>query len=545
MSETEKKVLVMYDVRGIQNYIFRTSKLKDAIGASAIVENIIAETLREAVKRSVNKDGTFLSYDLDWCDDKEIKPFEETDKDIVVLYIGGGNAYVLMKNREIAVSISKDMSRQIIEKTYSLQLAVAIVKYTGNYVKDYKALNEEMTRVKANMITSKPIGSLPVMEIEIKTGYPAIGRDSLTNILISCESQMKKKSGDFARKEMKPEEKRMEEYITEKEVDSTLAVVHIDGNNMGLRIRELVEEIKDYRKAVNRMREISYNINTSFKTAFDEMKEFFNTYAPGVEAFSKKKNDYYLVKVITAGDDITYVCNGKIAIATVEFFAKNVAKRTMISENSLTEEERAKDHDYGFSVCAGISFIGSHFPFNIGYDVAESCCENAKKAAKEDANRDNERIGNWVDFMFCRNVQTRNLEDMRKREYETRCSEKLLVRPYFIPTGEYGAGSTFAKLSDGEHSICNLKAQLDYFCDEKKIPRSQAKDLRNTYPLGEGSVNMLMNFLKSRDIKFPGNGKAYYEEDGKNVASYYDALELMDMYVGLEAVEECAKEAEK
>ena len=42
MSENDSKVLVMYDVRGIQNYIFRTTKLKDAIGASVLVENIFS-----------------------------------------------------------------------------------------------------------------------------------------------------------------------------------------------------------------------------------------------------------------------------------------------------------------------------------------------------------------------------------------------------------------------------------------------------------------------------------------------------------------------
>lgn len=46
----EESVLVMYDVRGIQEYIFRTAKVKDAIGASGIVEDIIYKVLFHAVK---------------------------------------------------------------------------------------------------------------------------------------------------------------------------------------------------------------------------------------------------------------------------------------------------------------------------------------------------------------------------------------------------------------------------------------------------------------------------------------------------------------
>jgi hypothetical protein len=289
------------------------------------------------------------------------------------------------------------------------------------------------------------------------------------------------------------------------------------------------------------MRDISYRINNSFKSAFEEMEKFFNRNAPLVKAFEKKQYDYYLVKVLVAGDDITYVCNGKIALATVEYFAKCVSKKTMISEEK--QENGKKKIDYHFSVCAGIAFIGSHFPFNIAYDVAESCCGKAKNAAKDKKNMENDQIGNWFDFMFCRNVQTRNLDDMREREYKTWGNEQLLTRPYFIPVADYKKGSVFAVLAGGKHSLYNLKHQLEYFTNEGSLPRSQAKNLRNTYPLGKGAVDMLMNFLNSREAAFPDNDGAYYEEGGMRIANYYDALELMDMYVGLEEIRKSAQEA--
>ena len=546
MSETGGKVLVMYDVRGIQDYIFRTSKLKDAIGASALVENIFENTLHSAVRTVKKEDGSALTANLEWFDDNGPKPYKESDCDVEVLYIGGGNAYAIMKNKSIAVAVSRDMSRQVIEKTYSLQLATAIVPVTGDYSKDYRSLNEEMAKVKANMIISKLPGALPVMEVEIKTGLPAVGKDDYSKTMISRESQLKKQAADSARKGMADIEKKMEAYITEAEVDSTIAIVHIDGNNMGLRIKGLVEKKPDYASAVACMREISYNINYSFKSVFEEMKAFFNENAPKHKAFKNKEKDYYLVKVIVAGDDVTYVCNGKIALATVEYFAKEVAKRTMISAKSANLSEEENIQKYGFSVCAGISFIGSHFPFNIGYDVAESCCDQAKDAAKADENKEGDRIGNWFDFMFCRNVQTCNLKEMRKREYETGYKERLLSRPFFIPVEEKKEGSTFAELSEGKHSFEDLKEQLEYFGNEKKIPRSLAKELRNTYPLGQGAMKMLMNFITSRGYKLPFGTESYYiENDGKMNARYYDALELMDMYVGLDEIRISAQEAEK
>ena len=37
MKEKDRKVLAMYDAKGIQEYIYRTDKVKDVIGASYIV----------------------------------------------------------------------------------------------------------------------------------------------------------------------------------------------------------------------------------------------------------------------------------------------------------------------------------------------------------------------------------------------------------------------------------------------------------------------------------------------------------------------------
>lgn len=47
--KTETRILAMYDVRGIQKYIYRTARVKDAMGASLLVENIIYDALKTAV----------------------------------------------------------------------------------------------------------------------------------------------------------------------------------------------------------------------------------------------------------------------------------------------------------------------------------------------------------------------------------------------------------------------------------------------------------------------------------------------------------------
>ncbi|MCD8149036.1 MAG: hypothetical protein LUE92_05605 [Clostridiales bacterium] len=271
------KVMVMYDVRGIQKYIFRTAKIKDAIGASAIVENIIEEALSYAVKKLNLQERA----DLEWYTGDGVLEYHDADLAVQVLYIGGGNAYVICESRGLCLEINRIMAGYIIENTYSLQLATAMVAVTGNYEQDYAELMNEMSRVKAEMTLSKPLGALPVMAVEVKTGYPVsaspeTGGSKGRTGDVSTESLLKLKKEKNVRRNIDGQIKILDNYTTRKGVDSTLAVVHIDGNNMGLRIRDLISKKETYEEAVNEMRRISFHINFSYKTVFENMCALFS-----------------------------------------------------------------------------------------------------------------------------------------------------------------------------------------------------------------------------------------------------------------------------
>ncbi len=520
-----KYVLAMYDVRGIQDYIFRTAKIRDAIGASALVECIIEDALEYSCKKHGLAEA---DIELKWFDSNGPLDYVESGKMVQVLYVGGGNAYVLYNGKELAVDISKKMARYTMDKTYSLQLATAIVKKSDNYNKDYENLNAEMVRTKDRMIVSKPMDAMPVMEVERKTGFPVtkIQKYKESDLRLSTESALKMKAGIEKRNldGTSEDDRILDSYITKKGKDSTIAVVHIDGNNMGNRIRRIVENKQSYVDAVNTIRSISYNINNRYKEVFEEMAQYFNDAKSNISGLDEKvKKDCFVMKVLTAGDDITYVCNAKVAISTVEYFVKKISGFGMLDDDP--------DDEYKFSVCAGIAYINSHFPFNIGYDAAEECCESAKKKAKEKENMSGEKVGNWFDFQIVKNIQGSNIRSTRRKEYVTRTGEVLYKRPYFIITDDQKSDDVFKKLSDGSRSIDSFKEEMR-FVREKELVRSFAKKLRNTYPLGQASVNQYVSFVRSRNNEVPTSDQMYCtDKDGGKVAVYYDALELMDDFV--------------
>lgn len=526
--DLSKPVLAMYDIRGIQNYIYKTAKVQDAIGASAIVECILPDSLKNGVKNYCENGGS-CTYTLEWAGSEGPFPYASFETDVQVLYIGGGNALVCFSTGTLCVEINRFMSKYVLDQTYSLQLAVAIVQKTEKYSDDYANLFREMIRVKAEMVETHPLGALPVMDIEIKTGLPksCLVPAGLEFYDVASRETYLKKLKERKVRDLVEKAKRFDTYIEGKGEDSTIGVVHIDGNNMGLRIRELVQDKETYDEAVNTMRQISFQITHSYQSVYESMEQLFN-----------RENQDTILKILVAGDDITYICKGKAAIASVEYFCREISKQTMNLKN-----DQMSINKYGFSVCAGIAYIGSHFPFSIGYEVAEKCCDSAKSVAKEKENmlevkqdgKTTYKVGNWFDYQFCKNVQTGNLDLVREKEYVTGTGEELLIRPYEFPMPN-------KKEKEGDlRSFSSLKKNLEYFLsvtsddeNSRKLPRSHAKTIRNFYSRGASVIEEFAAFLKSRGWSMPDGSLRMYSENKQ--ALWYDSLELIDQYVSLDSI---------
>lgn len=517
-------VLAMYDVRGIQKYIFKTIKVQDARGASGLIENIIVDAMEAAISSIKSRpEYENIKTETEWFDENGPINYSNNDNDVQILFSGGGNASFLFSSGELCLEINKLMSKYILENTYSLQLAIAFINKTENYSNDYSEVNKVLASNKARMINSSPLGTLPIMKMEIKTGYPIETEDNL-----SKETSIKKRKDEKKSSIEKKVDKKFDHYVTKKGKDSNLAVVHIDGNNMGLRIRELVQDITDYEKAVNKVREISFNISNSYKSVFNEMVSYYNE----TGLVDDKENNNFVLKILVAGDDITYICNAGIAIDTVNYYCNAISDRTMIkNEDGL--EEIAFLKKYGFSVCAGIAFFTSHFPFYVAYDVAESCCDSAKKYAK--ANKIEGVISNWLDYQICKNIQAIDLENVRAGEYVTAENEILYRRPYYVSIKQHDNArkcySMFeSKISD-THKLSNLEEAIIYFKNTNNLPRSISKEIRNIYPEGSGVIESYVEFLKSRKHMMPdGKFDMYLDDDGSKIAKWYDALEILDYY---------------
>lgn len=491
-----QEVLAMYDVRGIQSYIFKSNAAKEIVGASALVEKIITEGLLVYIK-TLNPHEREC-YMTDWKNDDPEAFLKNSAIEMQVMFIGGGNAYVLFRKGSVCSKVNRFLAKYILEKTYSLNLAVAVVNRTDSYKHDYNVINEEMRNIKACMPLNMPVGAMPFMEADPITGYPIVSHEKEGDF--STEAKLKR--GAFPEQE---DEKIFDNMVTEKGDSSTLAVFHIDGNSMGNSIRMKMEEKENYEDAVRTMRELSLNISGTFRQTVDKMRTYMDSLSQRVKDTDKK----LYREIIVAGDDITFVCNAKLALPAVEYFLKHIG-------------------DSGeFSACSGIAFFNSHFPFSDAYQVAEACCDSAKKRAKLDENKvittsgkkSGEtvgRVGNFLDFQICTNISAARLDSYRDRHY--RNDGKLCIaRPYYVPC------SNDQKMNEknDRYNIGQLHMWQKYF---KEMPRSKAKGLRNVIPMGENEIKKEVSFLKSR-------GYSGFGDSVKQYGIWYDALEIMDWLI--------------
>lgn len=481
-----KSVLAMYDVRGIQSYIFSTNKVRDIIGASNLVENIIINGLRSIVEKN---SWSATQYLLDWENDVADAFLNDENVKMQVLFVGGGNAYVLYRNGETCEIVNRALAKYVLDETYSLNLAVAVVEKTDSYYDDYNAINEKMRDIKAVMPQTKPMGAFPFMPTDSMTGYPlskkvVYNKDEAE--YISTESKLKRNW--FGEND---DERILDNMVTEKGSNSVLAVIHIDGNNVGSRIKDIMQkdDNKKYTDAIPTMRAISKNLKYEFMDCYNKMTEKLDALSSKI----KKNSESSLYrKIIVAGDDITFICNAKMALYATKIFLDLVVTKSMYEKDGKV---------YPLSACAGIAFCNSHFPFSDAYEVAEACCASAKRSAKKLVDVD-EREKCYADYQICKHIKAKELDLYRTEQYTMVDGKSMVFRPYS---------------KDDIEAV--LYQNIKVFKD-KDGSRNKYKKLRNAFSAGEQAVNDEKVFLESRHIALPNT----------NPDTWYDALEIMDIF---------------
>jgi hypothetical protein len=357
----------MVDVMGIQNFIFASNRLKDIVGASRLVELATSD-----------EPGGWLNGTTG-----------------EVLVAAGGNAFLKFALEDEARQFASRYTRKLLEEAPGLEVAICHQPIDATFGKALDSLIEQLAHTKAGRIPGAPLLGLSIEATCQETGLPAVALDPDSGDPIS--STIKKRRDPNLLEDVKnrwhtflncaPEDAN---WQFPEEIDllgrtaydkSTVGVVHIDLNRMGDRIKRWIEkrpeeELEEGYKRLSRA--ISSHVSAAFQASVDLMLDNIEQASVAGEhltfrlAWDKPDISWLPLRpVILGGDDLTFICDGRIAL---ELSAKLLEALQAEPMPILGEKV------YG---SAGVTIVNSHFPFARAYQIAEAACRQAKVLAYE------------------------------------------------------------------------------------------------------------------------------------------------------------------
>jgi len=381
------------DLRAIQRYIFSSNKLRDNLGASYLVSHIFDDF-----------------------------------KDEKTGFCGGGNLYRQCDSDSQAKEIVRDLSRAIFETAPGLSFNAAIIKTKEDedFSTRIKRLHQKLEEEKQ---THQQITTLRSYGVNAQCSFGALSAQYLDNSegsrkYISEVVKAKRLAADKAKNKINKEYKDIlgkdfelsEDFnkLGQKEgEDSHLAVVHIDGNEIAKLYKEQksLSEYQNLSRIMNNA--MSDALKATIKILADNILEGkWKYYEQEINSGKAESLPLPLRPIYIGGDDITFVCEGKLGIVLACTYIEQIKK--ILNDKEIT-------------FCAGIAIAKTNFPFFQTYKAAEALCRSAKnKRIKEDENE------SYIDFHMINSSIYSNLEEVRKIQYKSIDGINLLYRPYKI-----------------------------------------------------------------------------------------------------------------
>lgn len=366
-----KKYLYGASVQGIQDFIFKTNKLAEIVGASELVEQI--------------------------CTKKFIDISKLQEHDESILQMAAGNVKCEFSDEAKLKNVVANFPMEVQKMAPGITISQAVVPIEGD---DYLQKLEEKLKVQRNKI-AKPleIGFMG-LDRDRRTGEVAFKERTKQNkkLEVISESTAKKRDVVQAEKERGKDtskenlfkklsdlEVRNEEIafniedISASGKNSWIAVIHADGNGLGQILQGKGSEIS----AKGKNRAFSLAIENATKAA---VRKVFND----VVVKDKKKWEkpdkfrYPIHPVVLGGDDLTVIIRADLALDFTYQFLKNFEEESKrkFSELNINGIE-------GLTACAGIAYVKDSYPLHYALHLAEELCGDAKKKVK-DGLRENE-----------------------------------------------------------------------------------------------------------------------------------------------------------
>ena len=294
------------------------------------------------------------------------------------------------------------------------------------------------------------------------------------------------------------------EKLGQRETEDYMAIVHIDGNNMGEKFRDC--------STLTKRKNMSGAVYWKTVLAFCMLlADILGDYAAMQKHLSLEEADdgkmlLPIRPIVLGGDDMTFVCTAKYALS----FTRTIMEAL---------------NDLGIDTCGGVSILPTAYPFFRGYEIAEQLCGAAK--SKMRAMRE-EGSSCWLDFAILHGEQPPTLEQIREQQYSGKCGAM-----HFGPYRVDGDASTPEYVGNLIETVRQLVQ------GEGRMPMNKIKELRVVLAAGRHEHAQFMaqyhrliasgGAMRLPEIAAWSSYRESLWQEGRT--PYVDAIEMIDFYV--------------
>lgn len=542
----KKFTVTVIDTTGKQKYIFNTNRLRENIGASFLLSQSTKEWIED-----------ILEKDLGVPKNRQLESIETSDLKAEVIYAAGGNALILFKLRSDAVQFTKLLSKRVLLQAPGVNLLVAHSNFDWDNDSLYTTVeNLKSTEIEVQKYEQTP--SVPLLSLSVtancnSTQLPAVdvsekyieyGEDEeVDSYLISTETREKlkavRKANQRLQKELEVDENsyrfpyRIDNLGRTEEESSYVAVVHIDGNNMGNRFKECGQG-KGNRDYINDIRQLSQRIEEAGIESLKVVTQFLiESVKEGkivgtlgefeLKKFSEESEILFLPfrPLVYAGDDITFICDGRLGLELAGLFLETWEKQTIkISDNQP------------LTACAGVSIVKTHYPFARAYKISEDLCQQAKRFVRKEREEQGKDYFSAIDWHLGVSGLLGSISTIRQREYQVVNNNKtwnLVMRPLSL------------NQEDEWRTWLGLTQVVKEFKIGENWRERKNKVIALREVLRQGSIEAVEEFLLTYQLPslplFPessGQNEQLSKQGWKDrICGYFDAIEAIEFYLGI------------
>lgn len=476
--------LLIVEISQKQAYIFSSNKLQDNVLNSAMIA---------------------------WVTSSEYFSFvcgEYYDENTNLVYAGGGHTVLSFVTRDKAVRFNRRFSRQLLMDFPKMELFTRIMEYVDDQAPGWnlQELTKELERKKALRETSFHQGTFGFEKIDRNTFEPLIVEQGGGTTVRLPETEW------VIDADLTPEGyhnvKRFEDLGGSKGQTNFIAVVHIDGNGMGARVSTLYDVLDEqklsWEQYKKQIRLFSESIDQDFKDAYKEMlQEVVKRMENGeLRSLSIGEHRLPIRRIITSGDDICFVAEGRIGLEAARIFVEKLCDKT----NAVDGKP--------YAACAGIAIVHTKYPFFRAYDLAEMLCSNAKRYGARLSPQDNGSGISSIDWHIEYGEIKDTVEEIRE-EYRNMEGDSLCGRPYVLQGGN-DLRKAYVPYSEFTRTLNGL---MD---SQKAVARTKIKELRTVLKSTEAEVRYFAEFYHMSRLL----------DDTIRRDTLFDAIEIMDVYAG-------------